>query len=1233
MTPSACSYNLDPLKLVREGTGQDRRFSAALDPGSAPVNERQLKHWIAFAGTYSRFLKYYSSNNAPSGNWEPFFNSDVSVRLAGAALEDVDYFRKQVKTYTAFLNNRQNERDKDGLRRRVDFLFSSCATLAIGLDKFVGKLSDQNRLQATLRQLVRSQVVPAFRRLIAYHKGGESIVDAERPLNSPEGDAPKDVRIFGQQAVQWSSLSTEKLSTDWTGGSEWSVYYAGVAPESSVYGSGTTVFERVNHLATHNLFTSVFDQFLMMYARTVAEAEREFQQTLKSPDHQPHYALFLSFLSLFEHAKTEANTLTGRHLDFYYRRVLGLKEKPAEPGHAHLVVELARQVAMYELKDGELFKAGKDDRGIDAFFANDRDVVLNQAKVGALKTVYRHGKEPVGSGKGKDLAAGRLYASPVANSDDGLGAPLTSSDLSWHPFYNKIYADGVLNEIRMPKAEIGFAIASHYLWMAGGTRTITVRFTLAAGPSLIRDWKGDVLCLLTSEKGWIESKTVEFASDGDALQLSLTLTGGDPPVTPFSAKTHGHGLGTNLPVLLVKLRQQDEALFPYHDLQDVAVSKIRLSVSVDGLKALAISNDFGPVDASKPFQPFGSQPVNGASFTVGSKEVFEKNPTTASVVFEWQNPPNYYKSAAKKDIEGSATIDDPGPPGIGISYLVDGQWKPPAETTDFTSSTYAMKISENSAGIPSIDLSENDQYSTASRYGYVRLIFQGDLGFAQYQKDLANYLAGIYPKPDSHPGAPMLGPVATGVAVTYEAAQDIPLNSNSLKDYETRRAQFFHVAPFGQAEQHPVLSGGSNVSLLPQFNFNRDGATYDCEAEFYVGITGLKPPQNVSLLFQVADGTANPLAQKPDPHLHWSYLNGNHWQTFSKSDVDDRTGGLLNSGIVTLSVPGDASDSNTMLPPGMHWLRVAVATKSDAVCRLLLLAAQAVRASFTNRNNDAAFPAKVLSPGTIAKLAQPDAAVKTVTQPFASFGGRAAEAPPAFYTRVSERLRHKDRAIALWDYERSILEAFPQIHRAKCLNHTEYEPTEDGVGTYRELAPGHVTVVTIPDQRFQKSRDPLRPYTSLGLLDEIGQFVRKRLSCFVALHVKNPEFEEVRVDCLVRLREGFDETFYKNQLGEALTRFLSPWAFADGGYPSFGGKIYKAVLINFVEDQPYVDYVTDFKLFHMFLDEEGKPQTNESNEVEGSKAVSILVSAPRHGVTVIKPVIQAVLSEECPCEP
>jgi hypothetical protein len=115
----------------------------------------------------------------------------------------------------------------------------------------------------------------------------------------------------------------------------------------------------------------------------------------------------------------------------------------------------------------------------------------------------------------------------------------------------------------------------------------------------------------------------------------------------------------------------------------------------------------------------------------------------------------------------------------------------------------------------------------------------------------------------------------------------------------------------------------------------------------------------------------------------------------------------------------------------------------------------------------------------------------------------------------------------------------------------------------------------------------------------------------------------------VRLHEGFDETFYTNKLKEAITRFLSPWAFPGGsGSPSFGGKIYKSVLINFVEEQPYVDYVTDFQLFHSLTGTSDRP------EIEGSKAVSILVSVPakKHEITPIHPAEEEKPHEKCPCQ-
>ena len=167
---------------------------------------------------------------------------------------------------------------------------------------------------------------------------------------------------------------------------------------------------------------------------------------------------------------------------------------------------------------------------------------------------------------------------------------------------------------------------------------------------------------------------------------------------------------------------------------------------------------------------------------------------------------------------------------------------------------------------------------------------------------------------------------------SYAANLTLALNTSNPESYGNRLGQFFHLAPFGSAEQHPYLQDGADVYLFPQFEFKPDVKALPSEAEFYIGFSGLVPPQNLSLLFQVADGTANPLAEKPAKHINWSYLRKNRWVEFAANDVQDATGGLLNSGIVVLPLPPRPRTTTRCWTPG-HWIRAAVHEESDAVCR------------------------------------------------------------------------------------------------------------------------------------------------------------------------------------------------------------------------------------------------------------------------------------------------------------
>ncbi|MGZ4156647.1 MAG: baseplate J/gp47 family protein, partial [Bacteroidia bacterium] len=221
-----------------------------------------------------------------------------------------------------------------------------------------------------------------------------------------------------------------------------------------------------------------------------------------------------------------------------------------------------------------------------------------------------------------------------------------------------------------------------------------------------------------------------------------------------------------------------------------------------------------------------------------------------------------------------------------------------------------------------------------------------------------------------------------------------------------------------------------------------------------------------------------------------------------------------------------------------------------------------------------------------------------------------------FYTRVSERLRHKNRAVNIWDYEHLVLENFPTIYKVKCLNTTKYISSTD----IKEVAPGHVSLVTIADLKNKNAVNPLQPKTSLILLTEIEDFIKTINPPCVQLHVKNPLYEEIAVEFNVRFLPGFDNGFYGQKLEDDLKKFLAPWAYSVTDI-SFGGKIHKSVLINFVEEQPYVDFVTCFKMDQIV----GTTVLKNIEEAVTTTGASILTSASSHIVHVLE-------TDDCDCD-
>ncbi|MBL8375164.1 MAG: hypothetical protein JNL91_11410, partial [Candidatus Accumulibacter sp.] len=103
-------------------------------------------------------------------------------------------------------------------------------------------------------------------------------------------------------------------------------------------------------------------------AARYADEPEKFSPEAASAYARPHFALLLTFLKLLENTRAQLNTLTGRHLEFFYRDVLRMTRKRAVPDQVHVLVELDGRSEAVQLPPGTALRAGKDRLGRDLHY-------------------------------------------------------------------------------------------------------------------------------------------------------------------------------------------------------------------------------------------------------------------------------------------------------------------------------------------------------------------------------------------------------------------------------------------------------------------------------------------------------------------------------------------------------------------------------------------------------------------------------------------------------------------------------------------------------------------------------------------------------------------------------------------------------------------------------------------------------------------------------------------------
>ncbi|TDD96006.1 hypothetical protein [Flavobacterium cellulosilyticum] len=907
----------------------------------------------------------------------------------------------------------------------------------------------------------------------------------------------------------------------------------------------------INSLLKNYVFINTTQQLfgLLLSWKNFTQKAVEYQLE-KYSKHSPHYALFLTFLKLLAIAKEKYNEFTKRHLDFYYKDVLKIQNKIAQPDYVHLLVEPFK-VKPFLIPNNTVFSAGKNGNGKNKFYASTADHTVNQIKLNSLLSHHRNGNQFF---KTTDL----FNVNAKGNSFD-------------------VFANN------KQEFKEGIMIASPLLFLQSGERNIHLKFNQKTfNPN-------DFKFYITGEKKGIEI-TQKINSEGF---IKLTIPATEKAIVPFDAKIHKDFLvQSEFPVLKI---------IPINKDIITTVNKIDLKVTVNQFKSFVLQSDFGIIDVKKPFYPFGEFPKNGNGIILSSNEFFMKNKAIATFGITTLLNSLFVINDAVNLIENKGTTNDTTQKTeqvflmesrkknflsagnwinekVTILHLVDGQWKEYSTSLTPIPNNYPLKEYHFDAVVTDAIVSNGK--------------FRIELKDAEYsgEKYMQDYIIASQNKPATElPYKPRI----KEFVFNYSVSETINLQTRTN---ENNTIELFHVLPYGFIKRKKGTINFSNLK-------SNEGAVY-------LGFDTIEPHDSLSFLIQLEEGTANPLLEPAK--ITWHYLSNNIWNDFPENEIGDETYSLTQSGLVSITVPDFIANTNTELASDLFWVRLSV-SNNQAICKFFGVHTQAFKAVLVDFEKIGTDFLENTPKETISKAYKAINGVKKIIQPYSSFFGRMAEQDTTLYTRTSERLRHKNRAITSWDYERIILEEFPEVYRLKTLNHYRYDTKISNVSA------GFVALIPIAKASTSENIT-WKPLLSLNKMLLIKEQLHKKVSPQVRINVKPPRLEKVEIQFKVKFYfvKGMDTRLYIDLLKETINSYLSPWAFDKEDF-NFASEIEFSSIIQLIDNQSYVDYITDFKVNQYLLD--------ENNIIVGSAIQNLNKIAPQSDFTLFIPTDTHLITE------
>lgn len=1181
------------IYLDIDGTSQSDRILKALDPEYFKVDEKTIKDFTVFAIRFSRLINFYNLDNRVDGDWSNFIENDLTFVLV------------QIRGYDLKLEKNKYSKSISSLISAHNF------KEAITCFKEALKTTTSN-----------------FARIEAWRNKTKQIPDFNLELikiiSSKLNTLLTQTYLIEKYLIDNKTL--DKTTVDYFN-LFFNVWQINLSYKKEFNLENVSELNRLKHLGKH--LDQLFYELMAQMEQIIESADNYFKKNIENEGKvSPSIALFLTFLDLYKEAQNNINQITKRHLDLYYRDYLKFSEQDPKPDKVHIVFELADNVKEYEIKKGTLLTAGKDENDNELFYETDRTIVVNKARTEALKVV--------------------LLDQSIKKPETTIHEKIATETfhLITHPDLDVLSQINRETEIIIDKKEIGFAISHHILLQEDGYRKIRFLFTFSkhhffemlqklrnlipqfdipelelSEDELYSNLLDDLfqISYSTDEGNWykledseaevhiIKDKEGKYESQ---LEILILIPAASPKVAAYKGSQYSDAESKNIPVFKFVLNPLKG--FLYESFNRLYVNRIDIDVEVLNSKNIFVQNDFGLIDINAPFEPFGPIPNIGSSLLIGHKNLFFNKVNDIKINLSWYNLPNneggfqeYYKGYDY--ISGNDTFK------VKMTHLKNRRWIPTSNTQVFDLFTNAHDENDNEIEavsevrrINEIDLNllqindfipefeEIKDYNAFTNNGFLKmeLCFPPNaFGHREYPELLKKSYLVKNKKGEIFTPSEPYAPQLKSISIDYATSTTIKLGKKS----DTDQSLYYHIYPFGIKNVNEDLKS-NRESILPNFKSG---------AYLYIGINNFEGAGRLNVFFQL-DGSLS-IDQRKNHEVRWYVVNNNAISRISDDEIlNDHTNQLKTSGIIEFNLEKKVKNKSGILGDNqLFWLVCYNNMGINFIENIIDLNLQAVTATLKLNGSDPEHLQSYLPANTINDFKEVKPAIQAVKQPYSSFGGRKKEHESDFYTRVSERLRHKAKAINIWDIETQILENFRIINRVKVLGHINLD---------LKPSPGSVLIVLIPYNLGVSSKNKLEPRVSLEKLIEIKEFIAERSSSFSDIIVSNPNYEKVKVKLNVKFKKGYDVGYYLRKLNQEIKEFLSPWLFNEMQQVNFGESIHGSYILNFIEKREYVDFVTNFVLFHIVNNEIiNHNQSIRTNvKVTPTTPTSVLVSDDQH---------------------